>query len=325
MLKYGTIAGGNKITAQAAYQILENGGNAFDASVGAVFTSMVAEYNLTGPGGGGALLACPINKTPVLFDFFVDTPEPQPNKQLDFFNVLIDFGPSQQAFHIGKGSVAIPGNVAGLLKVHERLGKIPLKAVLEPAIVAAKDGVIIDEAQGYLFQILEPILSHSKAGEKQFKPKGKLIKKGALFQNVAFADLLENLILEGADFFYKGEGAKIILSAIGEQGLLTKSALENYRVIERFPLMSTFQGKTIFTNPAPATGGTLITFVLQLLEKTKQKKTNGIFKLWFKRCNLHLMFGMKSARIQIMKHKFLKYWMIKYLTVIFNILSQIRK
>jgi len=70
MLKYGTIAGGNKITAQAAYQILENGGNAFDASVGAVFTSMVAEYNLTGPGGGGALLACPINKTPVLFDFF---------------------------------------------------------------------------------------------------------------------------------------------------------------------------------------------------------------------------------------------------------------
>ena len=54
MLKYGAIAGGEKSTVDAAFQILENGGNAFDAAVGAVFTSMVSEYTLTGPGGGGA-------------------------------------------------------------------------------------------------------------------------------------------------------------------------------------------------------------------------------------------------------------------------------
>jgi len=53
-MKYGTIAGGEKSTVHAASVILENGGNAFDAAVGAVFTSMVSEYNLTGAGGGGA-------------------------------------------------------------------------------------------------------------------------------------------------------------------------------------------------------------------------------------------------------------------------------
>ena len=53
MLKYGAIAGGEKSTVDAAFQILEIGGNAFDAAVGAVFTSMVSEYTLTGAGGGG--------------------------------------------------------------------------------------------------------------------------------------------------------------------------------------------------------------------------------------------------------------------------------
>ena len=48
-MKYGSIAGGEKTTVQSAVDILECGGNAFDAAVGAVFTSMVSECNLTGP------------------------------------------------------------------------------------------------------------------------------------------------------------------------------------------------------------------------------------------------------------------------------------
>lgn len=117
MLKYGAIAGGEKSTVDAAFQILENGGNAFDATVGAVFTSMVSEYTLTGPGGGGAFLTCPANCEPTLFDFFVDTPPPQNEKDLYFFSIQVDFGPSQQEFYIGQGSVAIPGNTAGLWSI----------------------------------------------------------------------------------------------------------------------------------------------------------------------------------------------------------------
>ncbi len=54
-MKNGSIAGGEKTTVQSAAEILENGGNAFDAAVGAVFTSMITECNLTGPGGGGCV------------------------------------------------------------------------------------------------------------------------------------------------------------------------------------------------------------------------------------------------------------------------------
>ena len=269
MMKYGSIAGGENSTVRAACQILENGGNAFDAAVGAVFTSMVSEFNLTGPGGGGAFLACPAGLEPILFDFFVDTPPLQSGKELDFFSILVDFGPSQQQFHIGQGSVAVPGNAAGLLHVQEKLGQLPLKIVLEPAVEAARSGVILNEAQAYLVKILEPILIHSPEGNKLFKPDGKLLKQGDRFQNPAFANLLEMLTAEGARYFYAGDGAELILGTIGENGLLTKECLAQYRVIERQPLKSKFRGKTIYTNPAPAIGGTLITFALQLLEQSK--------------------------------------------------------
>ncbi|MDP6499535.1 MAG: gamma-glutamyltransferase [Candidatus Marinimicrobia bacterium] len=278
-MKYGSIAGGEQTTVQAAVDIFEMGGNAFDAAVGAVFTSMVSECNLTGPGGGGAFLACPVNKDPVLFDFFVDTPPPQPDKALDFFSVWVDFGPSQQEFHVGQGSAAVPGNTAGLLKVHERLGQLPLKEVLAPVITIAKEGVVFNEAQGYVNEILVPILTHSESGKALFAPQGNILKAGDRFKNPALADFLEELIHQGADFFYKGEGAKFILNTVGQKGWLTAECLANYEVIERRPLKSYFNGKTIFTNPAPSVGGTLITFTMQLLERAHRASNKDITDL----------------------------------------------
>ena len=279
MLKYGAIAGGEKSTVDAAFQILENGGNAFDAAVGAVFTSMVSEYTLTGAGGGGAFLACPVNSEPTLFDFFVDTPPPQKEKDLDFFGILVDFGSSQQEFHIGQGSVAIPGNTAGLLMVHERLGHLPLKTVLEPSIAAARSGVIINKAQAYLIKILEPILTHSQAGLDLFRPNGELLNHGDRFQNPAFADFLEILVHERARYFYQGDGAELILKTIGKKGLITRECLASYGVVERNPIKTSFMGKTIYTNPPPSTGGALITFLLQLLDQTAKGSASDFINL----------------------------------------------
>ena len=58
-MKFGSIAAGHKITVESARNILECGGNAFDAAVGAVFISMVSEFTLTGPGGCGAFFSIP--------------------------------------------------------------------------------------------------------------------------------------------------------------------------------------------------------------------------------------------------------------------------
>ena len=68
------MAAGHPATARAAAEILRAGGNAFDAAVGAGFAAAVAEPLLTGLGGGGFLLARPVDAEPVVYDFFVDTP-----------------------------------------------------------------------------------------------------------------------------------------------------------------------------------------------------------------------------------------------------------
>ncbi len=321
-MRFGSIAAGNKTTVQSARDILECGGTACDASVGAVFTSMVSEFTLTGPGGGGAFLAYPVGKEPILFDFFVDTPPPQPYKDLDFFSIMIDFGPATQEFYIGQGSVAVPGNTAGLLTVHERLGKLPLKTVLEPAVETARKGVILNESNGYLMKILDPILTHSFAGKKLFTPEGKILEEGDNFKNPAFADFLEELVLDGAEFFYKEEGSKLILKTVGENGLLTEECLANYEVVERTPLKSQFNGKTLYTNPTPSPGGTLITFTLQLLEQSRTASSSDIFNF------IHAMkvtaFARSETSIdpndnfqisQILEDNFFKQYLEQYLSL----------
>ena len=116
-------------------------------------------------------------------------------------------------------------------------------------------------------KILVPILTHSNSGEALFTPNGNILHVGDRFKNPAFADFLEELIIQGADYFYKGLGQEYILNTVGERGLLTADCLANYSVVERKPLPSHFNGKIIYTNPAPSVGGSLITFTLQLMER----------------------------------------------------------
>ncbi len=275
-MRVGTIAAGEKNTAEAAAALLEAGGNAFDASVGAVFTSMTSEFTLTGPCGGGALLAYPIDSDPLVYDFFVNTPSSLPSQNTDFFKITVDFGPSSQDFHIGLGSVAVPGTLAGLLYVHKKHGCLPLKTVLEPAIFAAKHGIRINDAHAYLYKILDPILSLQPQGKKLFHPNNRVLHAGDKFKNIDFADFLDTVQTEGSDYFYRGAGAKDFLSLMNDGGLVTPKDLINYRVIERKPLMSAFANKQLLSNPAPSTGGTLISFILQLLDRAKIKSSSSM-------------------------------------------------
>ena len=48
---------------------------------------------------------------------------------------MIDFGDaSTQIFHVGEGSVAVPGLVAGLEEAHRRFGSLPWPELVQPAI-----------------------------------------------------------------------------------------------------------------------------------------------------------------------------------------------
>ena len=123
---YG-VAAGHPLTVEAAESILRAGGNAFDAAIAAIAAACVVEPVLASLGGGGFALACPQHGAPDLLDFFVQTPRTRHAlDDLDFYPILADFGPTTQEFHIGRGTVAVPGLVAGLFRLHQQYATVPM-------------------------------------------------------------------------------------------------------------------------------------------------------------------------------------------------------
>jgi gamma-glutamyltranspeptidase/glutathione hydrolase len=107
--------------------MLRQGGNAFDAgAIAAAFTACVTESSLTSLAGGGFLLAHQAAGENRLFDFFCQTPQSKDRaEKLDFYPIHANFGDTTQEFHIGLGSMAVPGAIAGLLQVHQNWAACP--------------------------------------------------------------------------------------------------------------------------------------------------------------------------------------------------------
>ena len=277
-MKYGAIATGSNESLDTAKHIFKEGGNAFDAAIGAVFTSMTSEFALTSAGGGGVLLGINNNSNPILYDFFVNCPNFN-NQNANFKKISVNFGKTIQDFFIGEGSIAIPGNIAGLLKAHYENGVLPLSTILEPAIHYAKNGVTISSYQSYINSLVKPILLLTKDGKNLFTKNNVFLKEGDNFSNKNFSDFLNQINRYGADFFYNGDGADLIYNTFKSKSYINIDDLNNYKVIKRRPLSFKFKNYQAYTNPAPSYGGTLIAFLFNLLNASKKIDNLNIVEL----------------------------------------------
>lgn len=272
------MAAGHEVTARAAAVIIQEGGNAFDAALAGLCASCVAEPVLASLGGGGFLLAGPAGADPFLYDFFVQTPLSRaPDQGLDFYPILADFGDAQQEFHIGLGSIATPGCVRGLFAIHRDLCRLPLDLITEPARQAAREGVRVNALRHYIATVVEPILRASSEAlalhESTLRP-GFLAAQGEMLRQSAMADSLEALVAEGEDLFYRGSMGQQLLDACRKGGgHLRRPDLRSYRVEKRVPLTARYRGARLFSNPAPALGGTLVCFTLQMLQQVRIGET----------------------------------------------------
>jgi gamma-glutamyltranspeptidase/glutathione hydrolase len=262
------VATGHSLTTEAAAAALDQGGNAFDAAVAAGFAASVTEPMFTSLGGGGFLLARTAAGSEVLFDFFADTPGlglPERMLEPHFLPVTVRFPASEQVFNIGLGSVAVPGNLAGFLHVHRRLGRLPLREVVAPAVRFARDGVVLTEHQAYVVGLLEPINTLMPEARALYAPGGRAARAGERIVNRDLAGFLEALPEGGGEAFYGGAVAERIARDMREgQGLLSVRDLAAYRVAERDPLVIAYRGHRLLTNPPPSFGGVLIGHALSL-------------------------------------------------------------
>jgi len=262
------VACGHEVTAAAAREVLEDGGNAFDAAIAAACAACVAEPVLCSLAGGGYLLAAPAGRNAVAYDFFVDTPRHRrPDADVDLYPIDADFGPATQTFHIGLGSVATPGMVAGLFAVHGDLCRLPMRRLVGPAVRAARDGVVVNALQAYIFAVVSPIYVATDAARALYGPsRDCLPREGQRFLQPDLADTFEWLAEAGPGLFYGGElGQRIVEACAGGGGQLSRDDLAYYAVARREPLSVRHGAAIVTTNPPPSRGGLLIAFALQLL------------------------------------------------------------
>lgn len=267
----GAVAAGDQVTAAAAAEILQDGGNAFDAAVAALFAACVAEPVLCSLAGGGFLLARPADGEALLYDFFGQTPRaPRPVDELDFLPIEADFGTALQEFHIGMGSMATPGVVAGAFAAHDDHGRLPMRRIVEPALRAARDGVPVAPLQAHILAAVAPTFLWSDEARGLFESRSQpeeTLQPGERLRMPGLANVLEALAVEGADLFYRGDLAEQLVALNAEGGgLLRHDDLAGYRVVRRRPLKRPFAGGTLYTNTAPSSGGPLIAFALGLIE-----------------------------------------------------------
>jgi gamma-glutamyltranspeptidase/glutathione hydrolase len=249
--------------------MLEIGGNAVDAAVAATFASFVAEAALVNIGGGGIAMIVGGDglEEATVYDFFSTMPSGRLGENADFREILVDFGPEQQPFYIGRASSAVPGVVAGLCAMAQAHGRLPLAKLLEPAARLAREGAVLSEALAYVLDILTPIFTDTPGLAAAFAPRGHVFRAGERMAFPALAETLERLGQEGPDLFYTGAlGQAIVEDQRAHGGLITADDLASYQVRRVRPIRLDYRGYSVLLPPPASTGGVLIAFALKLLE-----------------------------------------------------------
>lgn len=210
--QHGMAATSQPLATQVAFDILKAGGNAIDAAIAA--NAVLGLVEPTGNGIGGDLFAIVWDaKTGKLHGLNASGRSPY-DLTLDYFKENnIDKIPSH-----GPLPVSVPGCVDGWFELHGKLGKMPMKEILAPAIRYAREGFPVSELIAYYWDRNSQILRKYPGFAEIYMPGGKAPAKGEIFKNPYLAATLEKLAEQGRDVFYKGEIASKIVQYMQENG-----------------------------------------------------------------------------------------------------------
>lgn len=245
-------------------EILKSGGNAIDAAVAVGFALGVCEPSTSGIGGGGFMMIRDKRlREPIVIDFRENAPR---NASEDMWEFDEDGNILNRENQIGGKSVAVPGEVAGLLYALEKYGTMSAEEVIYPAAELAEKGFVVTKMMQKHFTDYKDYLRMCPGSADLYFKKNS-IKVGKICRNPDLANTLRNIAKYGSEWFYKGELAKKIIDCVRQRGgIMTAQDLEEYRVTVRKPVVGTYRGYTIYSNSLPSSGGAHIIQTLNILE-----------------------------------------------------------
>lgn len=257
------IASAHALATDAGFEILDKGGNAFDAAVAVSSTLSVVEPISSGIGGGGLFL---LHDAKTGNDVFIDARETAPAAATPQAFLDKDGNLDRDRATNGPWSAGIPGLPAALVHMAEKYGKLPLRESLAPSIRIAREGFPMYGrlVRGYAER--RAVMERYPGTRAVFMKQGKPLAEGELLRQPDLARTLQLLADRGFDGFYRGDVARRILASIkAEGGHWTADELAGYRVRERAPIHFDYRGWRVTTSPPPSSGGIALAQMLQVL------------------------------------------------------------
>ena len=259
----GMVVTAQHLATDVGVAVLEAGGNAVDAAV-AVGYALAVTYPTAGNLGGGGFMTIRLADGRTTFlDFRERAPQAATRDMyLDARGEPVP-GASTDTYL----AVGVPGSVAGLELAREKYGSRPRAELIAPAIALARDGFALEAGDVAAFAEGNDMLAQDPAAAAIFLKDGKPLPLGARLVQADLAGTLQAIAEGGADAFYKGPTAELIVKASGENGgILAAGDFEAYKVRELEPVACNYRGYDIVSSPPPSSGGLIICEILNVLE-----------------------------------------------------------
>ena len=265
----GMVVTQHYLATDVGVKILEDGGNAYDASIAVAFALAVVLPRAGNIGGGGFM---------VMYDkeanenFSIDYREMAPKLASKDMFLNDDGSVNKKRAREGILSIGVPGTVYGMWEVHKKFGSISWKKLIEPAIQLAEEGFIMSPFMVDALNRRYKKLSNYQNFKDIFYEDYPVTLDSRLIQK-DLANTLSIIANKGVKGFYEGEIAKkIALDMKNKNGLISSYDLKNYRPIWRKPIKGNFNKYEIITMGPPSSGGIHIIQMLNILEKFDLKE-----------------------------------------------------
>ena len=252
---HGMVVSPHTVASEAGREILRQGGTAVDAAIAVSAALSVTYPHMNGLGGDGLWLFYDAATRQVYGlngagRSAVRLQYPEHNQEL----------PQRGA----AAATTVPGAVDAWWQAHQRLGKLPWAALLEPAIGLAQGGYELSPSQSRWTQRDWELLTHDLGAAAVFslaaQPTGQPIK------NPALAEVLQAVAQGGTDEFYRGAIARAIVDYIAPLG--SPLSLEDFATHQSSwvdPIATTYRGHRVYQLP-PSTQGLSVLQILNLIE-----------------------------------------------------------
>ena len=280
-MKKSIVSAPQSEAADVAAEVLEAGGNAFDAAIAGAFAQGVVDPHRSGIGGFGAAILVD-GKTGEVSSvtYFGRAGE---RARADMWQAINE-GPAPDGFgytmkgkvnDVGYQAVTTPGMVAGMAEIHQKYGKLPWKALLKGPAALAREGFMVGPQMAAFWRrpglfgrvSTKDRLGFCDAGRAIWLNDGEPPVAGDIVKLPELAATYDRLAEAGAADFYTGEiGDKIASDFEAHDALVTRRDLAEYRCLWEKPVSGKFAGYEVLSTPLPG-GGIALLQALMLAER----------------------------------------------------------